>query len=160
MAGRDGIASNPAELVGGTPMVRLGRLVEAEGGRILRSRIPDELLGNFTLDLAVVTRAGVSPAEEGLLFGTPDLFQRLYNKELQAHHNGRPPDGESGLLLALVAPVDDGSGSTDDLEALIAFGEKLFFNGTFDGNGRTCGTCHPATNNLTLDPEFIATLPD
>ncbi len=30
---------------------------------------------------------------------------------------------------------------------------------TFDGNGRTCGTCHPATNNFTLDPAFIAKLP-
>lgn len=42
---------------------------------------------------------------------------------------------------------------------LIARGRQLFFNETFDGNGRTCGTCHPAENNLTLDPAFIATLP-
>jgi mono/diheme cytochrome c family protein len=39
-------------------------------------------------------------------------------------------------------------------------GEVLFFEGTFDGNGRTCGTCHPRENNFTLDPEFIATLPN
>ena len=38
-------------------------------------------------------------------------------------------------------------------------GRRIFFNETFDGNGRTCGTCHPATNNFTLDPKFIATLP-
>jgi len=42
---------------------------------------------------------------------------------------------------------------------LIAKGRRLFFNETFNGNGRTCGTCHPAENNLTLDPAFIATLP-
>jgi hypothetical protein len=42
---------------------------------------------------------------------------------------------------------------------MIARGEKLFFNETFEGNGRTCGTCHPAENNLTLDPAFIARLP-
>jgi len=35
----------------------------------------------------------------------------------------------------------------------------LFFNEQFAGNGRTCGTCHRAENNLTLDPAFIATLP-
>jgi hypothetical protein len=29
---------------------------------------------------------------------------------------------------------------------------------TFDGNGRTCATCHPPINNFTLDPEFIRTL--
>ncbi len=43
---------------------------------------------------------------------------------------------------------------------LIAKGRDLFFNETFDGNGRTCGTCHPVDNNFTIDPAFIATLPD
>jgi hypothetical protein len=32
-------------------------------------------------------------------------------------------------------------------------------NETFNGNGRTCATCHPPTNNFTIDPAFIATLP-
>ena len=44
-------------------------------------------------------------------------------------------------------------------EELIARGRDLFFNETFSGNGRTCGTCHPAENNFALDPTFIATLP-
>ena len=44
-------------------------------------------------------------------------------------------------------------------EELIEEGERLFFEETFEGNGRTCGTCHPAENNLTIDPKFIATLP-
>lgn len=35
----------------------------------------------------------------------------------------------------------------------------MFFNETFGGNGRTCGTCHRAENNFTIDPAFIATLP-
>ena len=30
---------------------------------------------------------------------------------------------------------------------------------TFNGNGRTCGTCHVEANNFTVDPELIATLP-
>jgi mono/diheme cytochrome c family protein len=42
---------------------------------------------------------------------------------------------------------------------LVEQGRKLFFEETFDGNGRTCGTCHPATNNFTIDPDFIADLP-
>jgi cytochrome c peroxidase len=41
----------------------------------------------------------------------------------------------------------------------ICVGADLFFRDTFNGNGRTCGTCHPSANNLTLDPPFIATLP-
>ena len=44
-------------------------------------------------------------------------------------------------------------------EELIAKGREIFFNETFDGNGRTCGTCHRAENNLTIDPTFIASLP-
>ncbi len=38
-------------------------------------------------------------------------------------------------------------------------GRRIFFEETFAGNGRTCGTCHPSENNLTLDPAFIAGLP-
>jgi hypothetical protein len=41
----------------------------------------------------------------------------------------------------------------------IVEGRRLFFEETFGGNGRTCGTCHPARNNFTIDPSFIATLP-
>jgi cysteine-rich repeat protein len=42
---------------------------------------------------------------------------------------------------------------------LVAAGARLFFQETFDGNGRTCGTCHPAATGFTLTPEFIAGLP-
>lgn len=38
-------------------------------------------------------------------------------------------------------------------------GADLFFRDSFGGNGRTCATCHPVANNLTIDPRFIATLP-
>src|SRR5438046_10236948 len=41
----------------------------------------------------------------------------------------------------------------------VAKGSEIFFNETFGGNGRTCGTCHPAENNFPLDAAFIATLP-
>jgi cytochrome c peroxidase len=42
---------------------------------------------------------------------------------------------------------------------MACIGADLFFNETFAGNGRTCGSCHPANNNFTIDPAFIATLP-
>jgi hypothetical protein len=38
-------------------------------------------------------------------------------------------------------------------------GADLFFRDSFGGNGRTCATCHPVDNNLTIDPRFIASLP-
>ena len=148
----------------GDRMVRLGALVPTEIGSLLRAALPATVPADFQLDLAVVTRAGTTPAEEGLLYGAPDLFQRLFAAELRA---GRADPGAGRLGLALIAPVqgpgaeaDGGSGPGGPIDDLVAYGEQLFFEGTFDGNGRTCGTCHPATNNLTLDPEFIATMPD
>lgn len=149
----------------GDRMVDLGRLALVDDAHVLRGPIPPALLGNFSLDLVVVTHAGTPPTQDGLLYGTPDLFQRLYVKELQAARNDAQSKS-NGMLLALVAPLDEegddevGLGAEDDLASLVAEGEKLFFNGTFSGNGRTCGSCHPAENNLTLDPEFIATMPD
>ncbi len=47
----------------------------------------------------------------------------------------------------------------DPRQLLIEEGRQIFFKETFGGNGRTCGTCHPAENNFTIDPDFIATLP-
>ena len=44
--------------------------------------------------------------------------------------------------------------------SLVERGRTIFFNETFDGNGRTCGTCHRNEDNLGLTPNFIATLPD
>ena len=42
---------------------------------------------------------------------------------------------------------------------LVAEGERIFLEETFDGNGRTCGSCHQPTDNFALSPAFIATLP-
>lgn len=44
-------------------------------------------------------------------------------------------------------------------DPLVEKGRRLFFEETFGGNGRTCGTCHRAERNFTIDPEFIAKLP-
>ncbi len=66
---------------------------------------------------------------------------------------GDPETASSHLVrMGLPVPVD--------LVEAVARGEDLFFNEQFDGNGRTCGTCHPAENNLTLDRNFIGTWPD
>jgi hypothetical protein len=44
------------------------------------------------------------------------------------------------------------------VSAQICAGADIFFRETFDGNGRTCGSCHPAANNLTIDRPFIDAL--
>lgn len=48
-------------------------------------------------------------------------------------------------------------------EGLVTFdecvGARLFFDEKFNGNGRTCGSCHPASNNFTIDRTFMQSLP-
>jgi len=63
----------------------------------------------------------------------------------------------AGALAACIAPPPDKP--PDPQAALVAKGRELFFNETFGGNGRTCGTCHREERNFTIDPAFIATLP-
>jgi cytochrome c peroxidase len=91
-----------------------------------------------------------------LLAGTPTLFQRMYTrKQLGLPEYASPADTQAlpGLGNAV---AENPLGS---LDALISSGANLFMNGTFNGNGRTCASCHRAENNFTIDPAFIATLP-
>jgi hypothetical protein len=37
----------------------------------------------------------------------------------------------------------------------VCAGADIFFRETFGGNGRACGTCHPAENNTTIDVAFV-----
>ena len=59
------------------------------------------------------------------------------------------------LIITLLACQSAFAQSPDQIER----GRRLFLEETFDGNGRTCGTCHPPTNNFTLDPAFVRSLP-
>jgi mono/diheme cytochrome c family protein len=110
--------------------------------------IDDLVLGaniDFDLDLAVVTRRGQSPSASRIAVGARTIFEKRFFRELK----GQSLDAVSGTQANNVETKD----------ALVARGAQLFFNETFGGNGRTCGTCHRAENNLTIDPAFIATLP-
>ena len=160
----------------GDRLLRLGKLIpkglETNPAAILETNLADVRLDPaFQVDLVVLTPARASPLEALLLAGAPGLFQRLYFEELAQGVFGRSdvlpvaeiaPDGPAarlayGFLLARPAAAAPGG---KGLAKLIRRGEALFFKETFDGNGRTCGSCHPAENNFTIDPAFIATLPD
>jgi cytochrome c553 len=69
--------------------------------------------------------------------------------------------GRAAALASIVALVAgcETVPPADPQAALVAKGRRIFFNETFAGNGRTCGTCHPADNNFTIDAAFIARLP-
>jgi mono/diheme cytochrome c family protein len=41
----------------------------------------------------------------------------------------------------------------------VCIGGDLFFRETFDGNGRSCATCHRTDGNMAIDAAFISRLP-
>jgi hypothetical protein len=100
---------------------------------------------DFDLDLVVVTAKGVHPTVSRVLVGARTLLEKRFFRERM----GIPMDAVSGAQLDTVETTDP----------LVRRGAKLFFEETFAGNGRTCGTCHRAERNLTIDAAFIATLP-
>jgi cytochrome c peroxidase len=144
--------------------VRVGRLAGTGEKRRLSADLGAAFFRGFDPDLVVLARAGTDPSRGGLLFGSPTLFQRMYHRA-ERRRAGLPEDpalariafpaGAPGLFDSLRTTVNPTVKATGDL---VAEGSDLFFKGTFGGNGRTCGTCHPANNNLTIDPAFIATL--
>lgn len=147
-------------------LVRLGELVSESGRARLDVVLAERQLVGFDLDTVVVTAAGATPLESIVLVGMPGLFERLKSRELRG--GAAAP---SGVVLGGTGGGDeeeegeeggegDGSQFYGPPPDLVAEGEHLFFFGTFEGNGRTCGTCHPAENNFTIEPAFIATLPD
>lgn len=149
-------------------MLRLGSLKQGDGRAVLKTKLDRRRLSRFKIDLVVVTEGGQSPAKAGLLFGSPTLFQKLYygtGRGPFALPTADPAFAERSpwpaplrILVPGVAHAAGGAG-TASLEAMVAAGADLFFNETFDGNGRTCGTCHRAERNFTIDAEFIKTLP-
>jgi cytochrome c peroxidase len=65
-------------------------------------------------------------------------------------------------ILGLVKPrtgAPPGSIARPPGDPLVEKGRRLFFAETFGGNGRTCGTCHRAERNFTIDAAFIRRLP-
>lgn len=124
-----------------------------------------ESIKSLELDSLALTRQGQDPQEGGLLFAAPTLFQRM--RALEQHSELEGEDPLQGASAAFGLPLSGPSGSASPatgatafrhLRKLVAEGEQLFLNETFDGNGRTCATCHPPQNNFTLDPAFIAGL--
>ncbi len=137
----------------GDRFVPLGRLTPPhepshDGRAMLEHEFGSELFRGVGIDALVVTPAGETPAGSLLLIGTPSSFERRF---MQAW---RMPEGSAVPPKATPDPrVMLGLVSQDVLD-----GGELFFRGTFDGNGRSCGTCHPAASNLVIDPIFVQAL--
>jgi len=149
-------------------VIGLVTFVATEATSLLNGTLPVNLPVGFTIDRVVVTTGsiwGVEPLVAGLVNVSQKIFFRrlsLLNEstgEVMFDETTKPP-----ALFGLVPPLDfeaqgGSSGRGVDMDKVISRGAHLFFEETFNGNGRTCGTCHPAGNNLTIDPKFIETLP-
>ena len=156
----------------GDVMIRVGTLEQRGKTATLDADLGSDAFANFDVDTIVVTRAGHDPTQERFLIGYTTAFYALYRSG-QRGHFGRieededsapalPPE-QKGFFARIIDAISPSAhaqviGPAPTLD-LIAAGRSLFFNETFQGNGRTCGSCHRENNNLTIDPTFIATLP-
>ena len=135
-----------------------------------------KLPAGFTIDRIVVAPGTASPAAP-LASGSVNVFQKIFFRRLSLLNESTdsvllnettPVPSLFNLVPDVAAETDaelggvvrtSASSRTLRLDRLISRGGRLFFENTFGGNGRTCGTCHPANNNFTIDPAFIRTLP-
>ncbi|HZO54592.1 MAG TPA: hypothetical protein VFB63_17900, partial [Bryobacteraceae bacterium] len=105
---------------------------------------------DFFPDRAFVVRSGQTPESSFVLTGSSTTFDRLARRQVRFVDDPSAALGFDPKAAATRAA---------NFAKLIAQGRKLFLKETFAGNGRTCGTCHVESNNFTIDPEFISTLP-
>ena len=146
----------------------VGRFKSESATHILKAQLDRHSLQGFFINKVAITQGDQNPISSQLLSGSPSLFQRMYYNDLLWTVTGvgqlaKTPKQEIpfGFLLPKPAFAD---ALHDDLAATlgeqVALGRDLFINETFAGNGRTCETCHRLDNNHTIDPKYIATLPD
>lgn len=100
----------------------------------------------YDFDMIVVTRGGEDPTRSRVLTGERTYFEKRFFRGAA----GIPMDPVTGTL----------ANDVESNDPIVQRGSEIFFNETFDGNGRTCGTCHRREANMTITPAFIATLPE
>ena len=155
-------------------LVRVGALKREGEKSSLVASLGAEAFATLDPDLAIITPAGKSPVSDRILVGSTTLFHRMYRSaqrgEFGVLADAKPatsPARERNLIERMIdaisptaqAQIGPNPNPTTAQQVLIAAGRQSFFNDTFQGNGRTCGTCHREDGNLTIDAEFMANLP-
>ncbi len=150
-------------------LMKLGSLKQEGEFAMLRAELGSEAFVSFRPDMAVVTRGGKGPDESRIILGHTSLFHGMYWSTYpgqfgawntaRLRNSGADEPGFFGRILGTIVPTAHAQKIDEDpLTISIEEGKRLFFEEQFSGNGRTCGTCHPALNNFTIDPTFISTL--
>jgi hypothetical protein len=159
----------------GDTLIRVGKLEPDQGGLGLTADLGAETFKDFELTYVIVTPSGKHPSEERTLVGTTTLFDALYRSaqrgEFGVFRNApaapTEPKAQPGIMAnvldAVVSPAQADLGPIPNpanaLEQMITRGRNIFFNEAFNGNGRTCGTCHREQESLAIGTDFIADLP-
>jgi hypothetical protein len=159
----------------GDRLVLLARLSPGEDGTVrFEEEVGPEAFRGFELDWVFVSDAGTEPDESRLRFSSRDYLERLFTKRRLAAEGFDVSIGKLGPQgdFSHEGGVDKaGFGIATRPHPILVMlglvtqeqfdGAGVFFRETFEGNGRSCGTCHPAENNQTIDgPDFIDGLPD
>lgn len=152
----------------GDTLLQLGALQSVAGSAELATQLDRQRLEGFKLDMVVITPRGKRPDESILIAGAPGLFQQLYYVDkpwAMAEVGGVRADSPktSSVYEFLLPTPAHAASEAGDLASLlanqVAKGRQLFTAEKFEGNGRTCATCHRPDRNFTIDPNYIAKLP-
>ena len=126
--------AEPADL-----LLRVGTYAVASGSHRLSVVLGPTAFTDFFPDRAFVVRAGENPISSFVLTGPSTTFARLLRRQVRfVDRRGRGARVRSHLRATRAA----------DFAKLVAQGRQLFLKETFDGNGRTCGTCHVEAQQL------------
>jgi hypothetical protein len=133
----------------GDGLLKVGTYTVSAGRHTLSVSLGPAAFTSFYPDRALVVRSGQSPVDGFVLTGPTTLFTRLRHRQVRFVDDAATALGFDPTAATRAA----------NFARVTAQGRQLFLNETFEGNGRTCGTCHVETNNFTVDPKLIATLP-
>lgn len=132
----------------------------------LAVQLDKQALRDLTIKRMVVTKAEQATPSPAILAASPSLFQRMFFSDqlwtitVVGDRHPLKPELAFGFLLPQPAMAANEALELNQLLGQqIAEGRQLFVNETFNGNGRTCATCHRLDNNHTIDPKYIAKLP-
>ena len=146
----------------GDNMVKVGSL-QFDGDKAwLDGKV--ENLSKLHVDMIVLVRKDGDPSKDGVLFGTTSLFQKVYHypdrqtpvQQLEVKSN----KGLSLISSATATGITPRGFFPGVDSRVLNKGRELFFEEAFNGNGRTCATCHREDDNLALSLKTIAALPD
>lgn len=105
---------------------------------LLQTTLAPEILADFEIDLAAVMHIAPNQEPEIVIVGMQSIVFEM-----------------SRLAKSTAGPLETINKLANEMKS----GRDLFTKETFDGNGRTCATCHIPNRGFTITPGIIKRLP-